>query len=249
MKYLQYIVMAVILASVLTACKKQGLTYYSGNSNIYFTTNFANTIDTGLVSFGYAPPEVKDSVVKIPVSVMGPVSAVDRTYKVLIEEGSTAKSGTHYDAVQGTYTIRAGRNVDTLALRLHRTADMQTASVSLILTLQPNENFQTAMQTRITNTNTGAFISYITYRLIVNDILTRPKSWLDFYEGAFSRKKITMMALVLGVGIADISNNSSIPQLIYWGRATQLYLNEQKEKGNIIYEDDGTVMAMGPGVQ
>jgi uncharacterized protein YpmS len=224
---------------------------------VYFTNNYNTSLDTTVVTFAYSSTSIKDSVFAIPVSVMGNVVKTDRSYKVVVADSSTAQAGVQYDALQDTFKIHAGRVVDTLKIKLHRTVDLQTTPVNIILLLQPNSNFNTDIQSRITNSITGASFSYIKYKIVLNDVLTQPKYWLSSYMGTFSRKKIYTTASVLNVPVAtmlDILQNNTgsvaISSQNFWGRSMQIYLNQQKAAGTPVYEDDGTtLMLMGPSVQ
>jgi hypothetical protein len=119
--------------------------------------------------------------------------------------------------------------------------------------LQDNNNFSTGMKTKITNSITGASFSYIKYKIFLNDILAPAKYWFVPYLGTFSRKKVYTMAQVLGITpqqINDVTSSSTTLSVEnYYGRAVQIYLNQQKAAGTPIYEDDGSLMTMGTSVQ
>lgn len=251
-------VLGVVAAFMFfSSCTKQGLNTYSATTNIYFTNNYTLSVDTSVITFAYSSATIKDSVVMIPVSAIGSVVNKDRPFKIIISDSSTAKASIHYEPIQDTFKIRAGRVVDTFKIKLKRTADLQTASVSIILKLIPNDNFNTDMQSKVINSITGATISYVSYKIYLNDNLTQPKYWLSTYMGTFSRKKVYATAAALNVSIAtmlDILQNNTgstaISSQVFWGRSMQIYLNQQKAAGNPIYEDDGTtLMLMGPSVQ
>ncbi len=142
---------------------------------MYFKINFDNNRDTGIVSFGYALPSAKDSIVKIPLSIIGQVVKTDRPCKILVADSSTAIVGKHYDALPDTFKIHAGRTSDTLRLKVYRTADLQTKPVRIVLYIVSNEYFNTDMQSRVTNVLTGASFSYVRYRIELNELLKKPK--------------------------------------------------------------------------
>lgn len=253
MQMLKYTGALTLLLLMFASCKKEGIMTYEGTNDVYFRANYVNSIDTGVVSFGFTLSSIKDSIVKIPVAIMGQVSNQPRSVKVSIADSSTAVAGTHYDALPDSFKIRAGRTVDTLYLKVHRTADLQQKGVSIILLLQDNSNFSTAMKTKVTNSITGAYFSYIKYKIVLNDILEKPAQWLSGYLGTFSRTKVYLMSQVLGLTPKEISDviglSTSIPVQNYYGRTMQIYLNQQKAAGTPVYEDDGTLMAMGASVQ
>lgn len=230
-----------------TSCKKNDLPFYSGADNIYFADNNTNKTDTAILSFGYALVKTTDSTASIVVKTIGSASAAERPYKVIVlADSTTAIAGTHYDALPQSFSIKPNKVTDTIAVKVHRTRDMQDSTFILTLRLQPNDYFNTYMSS---NTAVSAPYSYITYKLRINDIISKPKYWLTGYHGTFSRKKILLMAEVLETTVADISATSVIAEIIYQCRATQLYLNAQKAAGNPVYEDDGSLMSMGASVQ
>jgi hypothetical protein len=260
MHKIQYLIVigVVAISASLASCTKQGIATYSGTESVYFTKSYSTGANTTLVTFAYSPSTVTDSLFAIPISVLGNVSQTDRACKItVVDSSSTAIAGVQYDALQDTFKIHAGKVVDTFRIKLHRTPDLQTAGVTLTLMLQPNENFNTDMNSQIINAQTGASFSYVTYTISLVDILTQPKYWLTTYMGNFSRKKVYLTAAVTGVPIAtmlDILQNdtgsASVGDQNFWGRTMQLYLNQQNAAGTPVYEDDGvTLMLMGDSVQ
>ena len=112
------------------------------------------------------------------------------------------------------------------------------------------------MENLITNKLTGSSYSFVQYRLMVNDILSKPKYWAVSLMGNFSRKKVYLTATVLGLQLKDMldillnnPNSLSTPSQTYWGRSMQIYLNQQKAAGTPVYDEDGTLMIMGSSVQ
>lgn len=238
MKTLLYIITVLAGCVCAVSCKKEGLMNFNADNSVYFAYTDSAKLDSVVVSFGYTATAVKDSIYKIRVKTMGYMSQEDRPYRVdVINDFTTAQLGVHYDKLPEVLTIKKGKIDDTIYLKLHRTPDMQTKSVVITLGVFDNGTFSNKYP-------------YNLFRIYVNDILTQPKYWLSTYLGTFSRKKINLMAQVLGVSVSDINANSVIAQMIYWGRFTQLYLNDMKAQGQTIYEDDGvTAMIMGPSVQ
>lgn len=253
MQLLKYTGGLTLFLLLFASCKKESIMTYQGTNDVYFRANYVNSVDTGIVSFGFALTSVKDSIVKIPIAVMGQVSKEARSVKIIVADSSTAIAGTHYDALPD-FKIGAGRTVDTLLLKVHRTPDLQQKGVTIVLALMDNNEFATNMKTKTTNSITGAYFSFIKYRINLNDIFEKPKYWYEPYVGTFSRKKVYLMSQVLGITPQQInevtSSSTSLGTENYYGRAVQIYLNQQKAAGTPVYEDDGTtLMAMGTLVQ
>jgi hypothetical protein len=247
-KLSQHLLSAALVMGVF-GCQKSEIAVYDGESNIYFSRAVESTPSDSLnVTFAFRPT-IKDSLVMIPVRITGPAAPEARTYKVGVESSSTAKSGVHF-TLPSTFQLPAGKVSDSVAVKLLRTPDLLTDTVSIVLELQANEYFSTAMLDKVTNATSGQKLSYTRYRILVTDVLSKPQRWLDTYLGSFTRKKLLLMSDVLGIPV-DIMNQTTttISQVVYWGQFMQRYLNDKKAAGQTIYEEDGTPMIMGPSVQ
>ena len=249
-RFPSYLLAIVLLAMGFTACEK-GLDTYHGNNGIYFTNNKTSFLDSGTVTFGFSGPGKMDSVVSIPISALGMTANTDRPFKLVVNDSSTAKLGVHFDALPET-SIKAGAVSTTLQLKLHRTPDMQTTPVFIILNLQPNEHFQTDVTTFTNGSGTSRATRL---KLWVNDILTQPSKWQSPYMGTFTRKKLYATAAALGLDIEEMigilngtDGTVALNAQIAWGRSMKLYLNQQAAAGTPVYEADGTLMVMGPQV-
>ncbi|MFT3902786.1 MAG: DUF4843 domain-containing protein [Niabella sp.] len=244
------ILILLLFATVLFSCKKDTIMNYEGKSGIYFVLPFDPfyPADTMVVSFALGDATVKDSTINIPVRALGSVSSQARDFKVIVEDSSTAKAGVHY-TMPSIMSIKPNAVTDVISLTLHRTPDMQSRSYMLYLTLVENENFSVPVKSKITNPTTGTVLHYTRMKVIVSDMLTKPMYWLDYYLGDFSRKKVYLMADVLDVPIKEVAEISDIGKQNFWGRYMQIYLNDKKGSGNPVYEEDGSEMIMGMGVQ
>src|SRR5699024_2258140 len=110
MKYLLVIVTAVFC---LFSCKKNNLEPYHGADNIYFSgAKLSSPDDSMTVSFGLLP-DIEDSLIKIPISVMGKPAEKDRPYKVKILDVSTAEEGVDYSFNKEDCFVPAGQLKDS----------------------------------------------------------------------------------------------------------------------------------------
>ncbi|MGX5816845.1 DUF4843 domain-containing protein [Chitinophaga lutea] len=254
MRLYKYIIILAGCATGLLSCAKDEPDTFSGKGDVYFY-NFAagaavQTTDSLAFTFAFAKGSLQDSVINVAFRATGPVSATDRQIKLSVTAATSAIAGKHFEALPANITLHAGRVTDTFQLRLLRTADLKTTPVVLELELQPNENFGTQLQYRITNPLTGARYHYTTYRIIISDILVKPISWIDGYFGTFTAKKLFLMCGLVGIS-PDYLNvpNLSLPERTYFATFTHRYLLEQAAAGHPILEDDGSPMTMGSAVQ
>lgn len=254
MKKKQATLYSFLLAMLFISCEKD-IKRYDGETNIYFVravdqlNSAAPVYDSLTVTFAFHPSKT-DSLVKIPVRITGVPSTEDREYEVAVDATSTAIAGVHYEALPETLTLKAGKVADTIPVKLFRTADMLTSDFSLILELQPNGNFKTNMVNKVVNATSGQMLSFTRLKIFVNDILNKPKYWLDAYMGTFSRKKLLLTSELLDIPVDALnSTTTSISQQIFYANYMQRYLNDKKAAGETIYEEDGSEMVMGPSVQ
>lgn len=247
---LNKIIIAFVLVVGLFSCKKDVLMTYNSENSVYFEPSVRSTpLDTTAVSFAFAGGTAKDSTINIIVLVSGAPATVDRTYGLYIDkDSSTAKAGVHFEAPNATQSIKAGYVRDTIRLKLLRTQDMLDSNFTIVFKLKANENFNTAMSSKIISPTRT--LNYIKYTVNVNDILVKPKRWLDTYLGTFTRKKLFMICDMLDTTPAYMDTSVGVGDIVFYGQFMQRYLNQMEKDGNTVYEDDGvTKMKMGPSVQ
>ncbi|SJZ69259.1 protein of unknown function [Chitinophaga eiseniae] len=239
--------MGVLMLYALTACQKETLKTWSGTNDIYFENSLVEdaakrTSDSMNILFIFAPKGTTDSILKIPVRTMGTPVGYDRTFSVGTTQ-SNAVAGKHYDALPDSFVMRANRVVDTIRLRLRRTPDMMTDTVSLVLQLQANDYFTTNMARVAIGNNT--WLSATTLRIRMTDVLSKPAFWFSAVFGSFSRKKFLLVCELTDYDPYKLANAVPIADTYYLGKVTQRYLDEQARAGNVILDDDGSVMIMG----
>ncbi|MFH6995099.1 DUF4843 domain-containing protein [Flavobacterium sp. FlaQc-48] len=237
-----------------TSCTQDGIEAYQDTDNIYFSPSvFAISINGAKVltdstgfSFGLDNPAITEKVFLLPIRVQGTVSNVDRKVKVTVDPSSTAVLGTHFSLPENI-VMHAGKEVDTIAVTVHRTEDMKTKGLTMVLNLEENEFFTTKMQTKITNVLTQKTMSFVRFKISFDDKLTQPKGWYAPYLGVFTAKKFYLMCELMNLQ-PEIFNQAlgspglSIAEFQYYQNFMKRYLADQKASGNTIYEIDGTEM-------
>ncbi len=251
MKKLIYSLSAISLIVLSQSCEKP-IETYSGKPSIYFndagrvTQSFDPSKDSTAVSFSLA--KSKDSIINMVIATTGAMSTQDRPYALIVNPNSTAIAGTHYELLTKTFSIKKNKVLDTVKIKFFRTADMQAKEFTLNFDLQNNDNFETIMNYKVINA-AGKKLSYVSYRWFVNDIIKKPRRWLDSYLGPFSRKKLLLMVEVLNANPEKMDTSIGIPEMLALGKFMQRYLNDQRVAGNTILEEDGSAMIMGASVQ
>jgi hypothetical protein len=254
MKNIIILFFANICLLFFEGCKKEEVPYPSESTSIYFkeallpsSSSLRNAVDTLAMTFAFSPASLVDSTLKIPVSIQGLTKSIDRLVKLTVDPASTALPGVQYE-LPSEFSIRANHSTDTIFVVLHRTPDLKTAPVNLILNLEANDNFDVNMKSQIVQ-GTSRTVSFIRLKVIFADILTKPLRWQPYYHGPFSAKKLLLMNEIAGTPLTAFNDNNSVPYWFYWGSLMARYFEEQKAAGHTVYEADGvTEMQMGPGL-
>ncbi|AWK07073.1 hypothetical protein HYN56_23705 [Flavobacterium crocinum] len=249
------LILSLVFLSLLgiTSCNRDDIETFHGQDSVYFEYSVygisiqgAKTVADSLgYSFALEKATVTEMIYKIPIRVQGKVSDVDRNVKVSVDPKSTAIEGTHFELPQ-TIKISAGKEVDTLAVKVHRTADMKQNSYLLILNLEENDSFKTDMKSYL-NKLTGKTLSFITFKLSLDDKLTQPTGWYASALGVFTAKKFYLMCELMDLKPEMFNQKLGAPGLAiadfgYYQGFMKRYLADQKASGNIIYEEDGKEM-------
>jgi hypothetical protein len=240
----------ILLTTILFSCTKD-LKTFDGQSSIYFVNaTLSSPSDRSDISFALGKPSLTDSLIRLQVRIIGESTSDDREYKLVIADTSTAIAGEDFELLNDRFVIKAGEVSDYIQLKLKRTAAMQDTSLSIGLELHPNEYFMTMMENRVTNSFTGATLSFTSHTVYVNDVLKKPARWIDAYFGTFSRKKLALICELFNVTPEYLDKFVGVAELTFFGKFTQRYLNDKKAMGETIYEEDGvTEMVMGPNSQ
>ncbi|WP_426484316.1 DUF4843 domain-containing protein [Flavobacterium sp. 2] len=255
MKKILILSITLLFIAGFSSCTKEEIETYSGKDNIYFSPAVVSYIslngakvltDSIGLSFSLDNPTITGRLFKIPIAVQGKASNVDREVKVSIDPSTTAIKGTHF-TIPDKIIIPAGKVVDTIRVQVIRTPDMKKSTFSLVFNLEENEFFKTEMKTRVTNALTKKTMSFISFELTIDDLLSQPKGWIVGFFGTFSAKKFFMMCDLMHLDPVIFNSSPgavglSIPEVQYYQSFMKRYLVEQKAAGNTIYEENGTEM-------
>lgn len=248
------------------SCKRETLFTYNAQDNIYFNCiinaqpehNYLGIMADSLnITFAFSQPSLSDTILGIAVKVTGVVRDVDREFDIVVDPASTAESK-HYDFPY-PLKVRAGRQDDSLFIRLKRTPDLKTREVNLVLRLKPNENFQTQLLHRNEQIrdfeipNPEDTIRMTMMKLVVSDRMNEGAHWMNgfhFYYGDFSEKKMRLMNQITGIPLdfwSVVPSNADLrAKRLLYGSIMARYLSDQAFEGNQIMEEDNvTPMQMG----
>ncbi|WP_185937267.1 DUF4843 domain-containing protein [Chitinophaga polysaccharea] len=224
---------------------------YQGSDNIFFNNNSS---DSATVSFYRDTTAYTDY--DVTVKVWGRMSDKDRPVKVVIDDiASTAVAGINYLPLQDTFSVKANTDKATIRIRLLKEKAQAGEIFVLALKVLPNQYFAVEPRPAVPLSNgkvlhKDRFSIYFGYRYYI------PPYWDTYrsYLGTYSEKKIKLLIEITGIDIIrfykkSLKENYNTAQCRTFARKLQSYLNNEKEKGNIIRDENGNVIKMGGDAQ
>lgn len=222
----------------LCSCKKSNLMTYEGGDQIFFSMSSS---DSTVFTFKSIIEDKYE--IGIDVVTAGEISEVDRVFEVEVDDRTTAKAGVDYELMKETLKMPAGKASTKIKIRLLRNAGLLNKQVRLLLKLLPNNNFKVEMKDAAEQ---GKTVSLDLSKTVFGDNYINSSRWSSSYMGVFSVKK---MQLLVEIGEMDIvkfyTGKYTGPAYYPFSRAVQVYLNEQKAKGNIILDENKQEIIMG----
>jgi len=261
----QTLILSSILMIFITSCKKTPLTTYDTEDNVYFNyyrdsdpkvQRVGTPTDSVDYTFAYSSPDLKSFTIPIPIAVTGTPKNFDREINLMLDPASTTAAAKHFE-LPASFKMRAGRVVDTIFIKLNRTADLQDKPVSLVLKLGANKNFVTQLEYRAKSPGATIIenVRLLSFKVLLSDIFAPAPSWGTTYFGVFSLKKVRLMNEITAMPLSfwsvvnvTFENRSNLAS--YYAAFMSRYLQNQALGGHTIFEDDGvTPMRMGSAYQ
>lgn len=185
-------ILGMFLGLLLVACQENEMNDFNSDGAVYFqlSSQWSNTVDS--IVYSFAGKTGTTHTVKLQVNLMGEAADHDRTIRVVLDkEQTTAKEGTHYDALQVSYTLPAGAYTMEIPVVLHGDDPaLEERSFQVVLRLEASEDLQVGLSKRLLA------------KVIVSKMLTQPPYWeqayMDYYFGPYSKVKHEHFILELG---------------------------------------------------
>ncbi|MDR6785516.1 hypothetical protein ABIE26_004226 [Pedobacter africanus] len=259
------IYLGMLLICLAIACKEANLSLYddeASKTSIYFP--FAESASSMNLSFGYSKSNVKDSVIRIVVRIIGAPKNFDRPYGFSVADSSTLKEGEHYKILGEKRTIAAGKVADTIKMQVFRKESLRKDSLFLYLDLKPNANFtNNYLNKDITVGGKDIQQYYTRMRIKVDDIAGPPPFWLspygsytEGYLGKFSALKLQLLITRFNLDVNEViqpawfTSNGNYTRMGPWSDNLKAYLKAMSDAGTPVYEaDNKTLMTMGPNAK
>ena len=249
--------MSLIAMVALVSCEKEMINYEGGNG-IYFDTE-GMMLDTVSVHWGLKNSDVTEQEIQLKVMLIGNVTDYDRNFSVEIEtregDDSAAIEGVHYEPILKLHTIKAGEAETTIKVKLKRAPELMNKPARFAIKLVENEELAflyTRYGAQMVDDTTVVSRPLDYQRAIYIDEKFPIPSWWPYYGqqyfGDWSMKKAILICDVLEIDrelwMKDIVAGLTAGYVKFAGRYMQRWLNENPQ-----YEDDGTLMVMGPESQ
>ena len=162
MKKIFYI--GIFLGLLSAACQENEMKDFDSNGAVYFqlSAQWSNSVDSVVYSFAGKPEDTY--TVKLQVNLMGSAADYERTVRVTLDKQlTTAKEGTHYDALHSSYTLPAGAYRMEIPIVLHgNDPELEERTFQIALKLEASDDLQLGLSKR-----TSA-------RVIISKLFTKP---------------------------------------------------------------------------
>lgn len=253
----KYIIVSLMAMAALASCEKDMMTY-SGKDGIYFDTE-GMVLDTVSVHWGLKNSDITEQEIQLKVKLIGNVADHDRNFSVEVEtregDDSAAVEGVHYEPIVKQYAIKAGEAETTISVKLKRSPELMNKPARFAIKLVENEELgfiYTRYGAQMVDDTTVVSRPLDYQRAIYIDENFPIPTWWPYYGepyfGDWSMKKAILICDVMEIDrelwMKDIVTGLTAGYLKFAGRYMQRWLNDNPQ-----YEDDGSLMVMGPESQ
>ena len=248
------------LLSLAACSEKEFITYDGSKAGIYLqrvaTTTISGTpisfSDSITISFASYAVDVKEYKIGIPVCLMGEVKSVDRRFDLYVDKAkSTAIEGEDYEFSDTACYIPAGKNKQTVYVKLLRSNRLEKETLRLVFSIRSNENFTTELESYKNQASwsaTGDQLCGTSYKVIYSDQYSCPTKWGwygDTYFGTWTVKKEKLLNELMGWTHRDWTNGKvTYGHLAYAAKKLRNYLQAAADAGEPILEADGSFMQL-----
>lgn len=251
--YIKSVCALLLCGAGMTSCGDNEIMTYEDVARIYFkyadTSSFGESDDQILVNMGYDVPLKEDSIIEIPIKLMGRTADVDRDVKaVILANESTATEGEDIEIISAS--LPAHEIYGSVKVKLNRTENITKNTLYARICLRSNDNFHTDYNTSKTDASTRNGLIYTVY---FTALAEKPSLWaasgsaarLNSVFGEYSNGKLNAICEACGVTRAyfDIdpadndatgvtTYNKRFPNEVLFGliSMTNRYLTKYKEE-------------------
>ena len=227
---MRYIIILLVAVALLGACSEDKFTTYDSTRFLYFTKGI--TADSITESFFFYPDKNTHDISLELLFAGNPVTS-DVAYRVDVDESlTTAVKGTDFD-YEPNGTWRAGKERDTLVLKLIKTPKLDNQMFRVVLKITPTDGFEA-----------GPTANARSQRVVFTSKAIAPTWWdahiVRYYLGPYSDAKYA--EFIEATGISDMTGFGAT-ELRYYSLKLKYHLLNQKNAGNPVM-DGGEEMSV-----
>lgn len=251
MKYGKKYSIFIISSLLFFSCKKDMLMTFEAGNSLYFVlpASSTNTLDSIPIKMGYLPDSIEDTTINIFIALMGNILNKNVEFEIEVDPDSTTIQQSDYKFI-GKYIFPIGKSLDTISINFKK--PMDGAAMKLSLKFKPT----TSLNNNIFEYSKDKKKSR-TIRFFIDNILNIPKGWStepqgDYYVGVFSKKKLLLLSDLTIKATNDSKWTAELVAETFsynnsaFGSFLNTYLNEMKQIGTPVLENDGSQMTAGP---
>lgn len=216
----------ILFLAVIYSCSTDEIDRYEGEARYLFFSEgiIADSIST---SFFFYPTE---DIIEIPLELCFAGGKITKDLRFKLEADpryTTAKQGIDF-TLENDYIWKANREKDTIYVKLHKTENLSSQMLRLVLNIAENENFRP-----------GPAGQAKSRMIVFTSQAIRPAWWnqqiIDYYLGEYSDDKYALF--IEKAGISDMSEMNAT-QKRYYSLKLKYYLIEMKDKNTPVMDGD-----------
>lgn len=243
-----FLLTVAVSAAALSGCSSEMKTY-SGKSGIYFAMNsgsvYANA-DTAYIESSMLPfiiTSSKDSVFNVKIKTLGSVSKHDRHISVRFVADESTVLPEDYEPLQAEYVLKAGEVFGNIPIKFLRPASLEGNERVMTIELVENDDF--SLPVTFWKNSSSEYVNVVRHSIYVSDKYVQLPGYSEGHFGPFSEKKMKLILELFGLKLTDFNQKLPLTYTKALGQKFDRWLQEQKAKGETVYEDDGTEMKAG----
>lgn len=250
-RHLIYSILSLLVTVSALSCSSE-IEKYTGRSGIYFamsvkqTSANADTVYSEVSEIPFIITSSKDSLFNLKIKILGAVSDNDRHVSIEIVPEESDILPEDMDGIQQSYTLGAGQVFGNIPLVFHRKSSLEGKERRVTLRLVPNDDFSLPITTW--KNSSAETVSVVKHTIIISDKYVQLPGYSVYYYGAFSEKKMKIILEITGKSLKEFNTRMNPTQMRAIGQALYRYLREKKAAGQTVYEEDGTEMTAGEGI-
>ncbi len=204
-----------LLMFILGSCSENERALFTAKQGLYF----AEYTEKDSINYTFTMTAEATDTIDVLVNLMGQPFASDMNFSLKIADGTTAKSGVHFEALEDSYVLSAGATNAVVPIILKESEDLQTVTVKLNLSIVADENFEIGFdESNLLSIN-------------ITDQLVMPSYWagdypggmLQMYFGDYSRVKHAKAVEIMGHDFPLTTSGFNYSYYMAQGRAVAQY--------------------------